>query len=63
LVAAERMLPTGGGSVLFELLNQLEGLAEDADLLVVLSPAASPEMVRAIGAAGLPMPPGFHHGP
>jgi DNA polymerase III delta prime subunit len=35
LVAAERTMQ--GGSVLFELLNQLEGLAEDADLLVVLT--------------------------
>jgi SpoVK/Ycf46/Vps4 family AAA+-type ATPase len=37
LVAAERTLPCGGGGVLFELLNQLEGLAEDADLLVVMT--------------------------
>jgi ATP-dependent 26S proteasome regulatory subunit len=37
LVAAERTLPMGGQGVLFELLNELEGLAEDADLLVVLT--------------------------
>jgi hypothetical protein len=35
LVAAERTMP-GGHGVLFELLNQLEGLAEDSDLLVLL---------------------------
>ncbi len=37
LVAAERTMPRGGGEVLFELLNELEGLAEDTDLLVVLT--------------------------
>lgn len=37
LVAAERTLPMGGQGVLFELLNELEGLAEDTDLLVVLT--------------------------
>ena len=37
LVAAERTMPWGGGEVLFELLNELEGLAEDTDLLVVLT--------------------------
>ena len=37
LVAAERTMPWGGGAVLFELLNELEGLAEDTDLLVVLT--------------------------
>ena len=37
LVARERTLPMGGGGVLFDLLNQLEGLAEDVDLLVVLT--------------------------
>ena len=30
-------MPWGGGEVLFELLNELEGLAEDTDLLVVLT--------------------------
>jgi ATP-dependent 26S proteasome regulatory subunit len=37
LVAAERTMPGMHGGVLFELLNQLEGLAEDSDLLVVLT--------------------------
>ena len=36
LVAAERFSPRSSG-VLFELLNQLEGLEEDIDLLVVLT--------------------------
>jgi cell division protease FtsH len=36
LVAAERFTRNSGG-VLFELLNQLEGLEEDTDLLVVLT--------------------------
>jgi ATP-dependent 26S proteasome regulatory subunit len=36
LVAAERFTRNSGG-VLFELLNQLEGLEEDIDLLVVLT--------------------------
>ncbi len=39
LVATERTMPFthGGGGVLFELLNQMEGLAEDADLLFLLT--------------------------
>ena len=37
LVAAERTLPGGGQGVLFDLLNELEGVGEDADLLVVLT--------------------------
>jgi hypothetical protein len=37
LVAHERTLPGGGQGVLFELLNELEGIAEDADLLAVLT--------------------------
>jgi cell division protease FtsH len=37
LVAAERTMPWGGGEILFQLLNELEGLAEDTDLLVVLT--------------------------
>lgn len=36
LVAAERF-SRGGGGLLFELLNQMEGLEEDVDLLTVLS--------------------------
>ena len=37
LVAAERTMPFSNGGVLFELLNQMEGLAEDEDLLFLLS--------------------------
>lgn len=37
LVAAERTMEFGSEGVLFELLNQMEGLAEDEDLLFVLS--------------------------
>jgi hypothetical protein len=37
LIAAERTMPFGGHGVLFELLNQMEGLAEDEDLLFLLT--------------------------
>ena len=37
LVAAERTMEFGSEGVLFELLNQMEGLAEDEDLLFVLT--------------------------
>jgi ATPase family associated with various cellular activities (AAA) len=38
LVAGERTMPYGaGGGVLFELLNQMEGLEDDADLLFILT--------------------------
>jgi ATP-dependent Zn protease len=37
LVAAERTMPVGDNGVLFELLNQMEGLAEDTDLLFLLT--------------------------
>lgn len=37
LVARDRMLPHGGGSLLFELLNELDGMADDADVAVVLT--------------------------
>jgi cell division protease FtsH len=37
LVAAERMMPIAHGGTLFELLNQMEGIAEDEDLLFVLT--------------------------
>ena len=37
LVAAERTMPFGDSGVLYELLNQMEGLAEDEDLLFVLT--------------------------
>ena len=37
LVAAERTMEFGSQGVLFELLNQMEGLAEDEDLLFLLT--------------------------
>ncbi|MDQ6751540.1 MAG: AAA family ATPase [Actinomycetota bacterium] len=37
LVAAERTTPLGNHGILFELLNQMEGLDEDADLLFLLT--------------------------
>ena len=37
LVAEERTMVHGGGPVLFELLNELDGMADDADVLVVLT--------------------------
>ena len=37
LVAAERTMPMAQGGVLFELLNQMEGVDEDADLLFLLT--------------------------
>jgi len=50
LVAAERTMPGAHGGVLFELLNQLEGLAEDSDLLVVLT-TNRPDLVEPALAA------------
>lgn len=49
LVAAERTMP-GSHGVLFELLNQLEGIAEDSDLLVVLT-TNRPDLVEPALAA------------
>jgi DNA polymerase III delta prime subunit len=49
LVAAERTMP-GGHGVLFELLNQLEGLSEDSDLLVLLT-TNRPDLVEPALAA------------
>jgi cell division protease FtsH len=37
LVAEERTLMHGGGAILFELLNELDGMADDADVTVVLT--------------------------
>ena len=37
LVAGDRMLPHQGGPLLFELLNELDGMADDADVAVVLT--------------------------
>jgi cell division protease FtsH len=64
LVAAERTMPGMHGGVLFELLNQLEGLAEDADLLVLLTtnrpdliePALAARPGRVDLALELPLP-------
>jgi hypothetical protein len=50
LVAAERTLPMGDHAVLFELLNQMEGLAEDADLLFLLT-SNRPDVVEPALAA------------
>lgn len=63
LVATERTMP-GGHGPLFELLNQLEGLSEDADLLVVLTtnrpdliePALAARPGRVDLALELPLP-------
>ncbi len=63
LVAEERTRP-GGHAPLFELLNQLEGLAEDADLLVLLTtnrpdliePALAARPGRVDLAQELPLP-------
>lgn len=49
LVAGERTAP-GGHTALFELLNQLEGLAEDADLLILLT-TNRPDMIEPALAA------------
>jgi hypothetical protein len=37
LVAEERTMVHGGGAILFELLNELDGMADDADVAVVLT--------------------------
>lgn len=64
LVAAERTFEFGGGGPLFELLNQMEGLAEDADLLFlltsnrpdVLEPALAARPGRVDLALEIPLP-------
>jgi hypothetical protein len=64
LVAEERTMPGGGRGVLFELLNQLEGLAEDSDLLALLTtnrpdliePALAARPGRVDLALELPLP-------
>jgi hypothetical protein len=50
LVAAERTMPFAGGGVLFELLNQMEGLAEDEDLLFLLTTNRPDVMEPALAA-------------
>jgi hypothetical protein len=37
LVAEERTMMHGGGPILFELLNELDGMADDADVAVILT--------------------------
>jgi histone H3/H4 len=64
LVAAERMMPMGDEGVLFTLLNEMEGLAEDADLLFLLTtnrpdiiePALAARPGRVDLAVELPLP-------
>ena len=64
LVAAERTLPFGPHGLLFELLNQMEGLAEDGDLLFLLTtnrpdliePALAARPGRVDLALELPLP-------
>jgi phosphoglycerate dehydrogenase-like enzyme len=48
-------VPAPGHGVLFELLNQLEGLAEDSDVLVVLTTNrdAEQQLVEKVELAGL----------
>lgn len=50
LVAAERTMEFGSEGVLFELLNQMEGLAEDEDLLFVLT-SNRPDLIEPALAA------------
>ena len=64
LVAAERTMPMSSGGVLFDLLNQMEGLAEDDDLLFLLTtnrpdliePALAARPGRVDLALELPLP-------
>ncbi len=50
LVAAERTMEIGNHGILFELLNQMEGLAEDADLLFLLT-SNRPDLIEPALAA------------
>ncbi len=66
LVAAERTMEFGSDALLFELLNQMEGLAEDEDLLFVLTtnradliePALAARPGRVDLALEIPLPDG-----
>ena len=66
LVAAERTMEFGSEALLFELLNQMEGLAEDEDLLFVLTtnradliePALAARPGRVDLALEIPLPDG-----
>jgi ATPase family associated with various cellular activities (AAA) len=50
LVARERTMSAHGGSLLFELLNELDGMADDADVAVVLT-TNRPELLEPALAA------------
>jgi ATPase family protein associated with various cellular activities (AAA) len=52
LVAAERTMEFGSEGVLFELLNQMEGLAEDEDLLFLLTTNRPDLIERSEGVSG-----------
>jgi cell division protease FtsH len=64
LVAEERTMHTGSGPLLFELLNELDGMADDADVAVVLTtnradllePALAARPGRVDLAVELPLP-------
>lgn len=64
LIAQERSLPMQGGPLLFELLNEIEGLAEDADVIFLLTtnrpdllePALAARPGRIDLAVELPLP-------
>jgi cell division protease FtsH len=64
LVAEDRMGPTAGGPLLFELLDELDGMADDADVCVVLTtnrpdllePALAARPGRVDLAVELPLP-------
>ena len=64
LVAAERTLDFGGGSLLFELLNEMDGIGGDADVVFLmttnraelLEPALASRPGRVDQAVELPLP-------
>lgn len=64
LIAQERSLPAAAGPLLFELLNEIEGLAEDADIILLLTtnrpellePALAARPGRVDLAVELPLP-------
>jgi cell division protease FtsH len=66
LVAEERTMMHGGGPILFELLNELDGMADDADVLVLLTtnradllePALAARPGRVDLAVEIPLPDG-----
>lgn len=64
LIAEERSMPHGGGGMLFELLNELDGLQDDADVIFalttnrpeILEPALAARPGRVDLAIELPLP-------